>query len=205
MPVKFTKKEKEIIRKTLINEGRELFSLYGLRKTSITQLTEAAGIAQGSFYNFFDSKEDLYFEILQMEHEKSENYIENIVKSNKSAKATITEIIKGTNDLFESNHLIRRLYESRDYELMVRKLSPQKLENHQRDDTLMVLNTVIGMQKENELIEARPEIIAGMLRAIAILSFHQDEIGKEIFPEVINLFADVVSEGLVREQDKGVD
>ena len=43
MPKTFTEKEKEIIRNALIHKGRELFSSYGLKKTSITELTMLQG------------------------------------------------------------------------------------------------------------------------------------------------------------------
>jgi AcrR family transcriptional regulator len=202
MPKKFTLKEKEIIRNILIEKGRELFSNYGLKKTSITELTNAAGIAQGSFYNFFDSKEELYFEILELEESNSEQFLEEILKSSPSAKEAIRKIIKATFTLFETNPLIRRIYDSTDYELMIRKLPPEKLENHQIGDTFRVLNTIMSMQQKNELINTQPEVIAGLLRAIAISYFHQNEIGTEIFPEVIDLLADIVAEGLVKEKPK---
>jgi Transcriptional regulator len=199
MPKTFTEKEKEIIRNTLIQEGRELFSKYGLRKTSITELTKAAGIAQGTFYNFFDSKEELYFEIIEMEEYKSEQFLENILKSSNSSKESIKRIINGTYELFQNNPIIHRLYDSKDYELMVRKLSGEKLENHQKKDAVRVLNMIVGMQQKNELIDARPEVIAGLLRAVILLYFHQDEIGKEVYPEVIDLLANIVADGLVKE------
>ena len=63
MPKTFTEKEKQIIRNTLIQKGKDLFSIYGLNKTSINELTNAARIAHGTFYNFFNSKEELYLEI----------------------------------------------------------------------------------------------------------------------------------------------
>ncbi|MCY7914456.1 TetR/AcrR family transcriptional regulator [Bacillus haynesii] len=53
---KFTEKEKEAIRSALVHSGRELFAQLGLKKTSVSELTASAGIAQGSFYTFFDSK-----------------------------------------------------------------------------------------------------------------------------------------------------
>lgn len=199
MPKTFTEKEKGIIRNTLIQKGRELFSTYGLKKTSITELTNAAGIAQGTFYNFFDSKEELYFEILELEESKSQQFLEEILKSSHSSKEAIRGIIKGTFELLEANPIIRRLYEGHDYEVIVRKLPPEKLENHQREDTVRVLNMIMRMQQKNELIETRPEVIAGLLRAIIMLYFHQDEIGREIYPEVVDLLADIVADGLVKE------
>jgi AcrR family transcriptional regulator len=200
MPKTFTEKEKEIIRNALIHKGRELFSSYGLKKTSITELTNAAGIAQGTFYNFFDSKEELYFEILELEEANSEQFLEDITKSSPSAKDAVRRIIKGTFELFETNPIIRRIYDSNDYELMVRKLPTEKLENHQRSDTLRVLNTIMRIQQKNEMINTQPEVIAGLLRGIVILYFHQKEIGREIFPKVIDLLADIVADGLVKEK-----
>lgn len=200
MPKTFTEKEKEIIRNTLIQKGRELFSTYGLKKTSITELTKAAGIAQGTFYNFFDSKEELYFEILELEESESAQFLENVLKSSRSSKEALKKIIKGTFELFEINPLIRRIYDSRDYELLVRKLPPEKLENHQKEDSVRVLNLIMDMQRENEIIDTPPEVIAGLLRAIIMLYFHQDEIGKEVFPEVIDLLSNITADGLVKEK-----
>lgn len=39
-----------------------------MRKTSVEQLTEAAGISKGSFYCFFDSKKLLFFSVLEGIH-----------------------------------------------------------------------------------------------------------------------------------------
>lgn len=199
MPKTFTKKEKEIIRNIIIQKGWELFSTKGLKNTSITELTNAASIAQGSFYNFFDSKEELFFEILELEEYNSEQFLIDNLKSSNSSKEAIKKILKGSYQLFEANPLIRRLYESRDYDSMVRKLPPEKLENHQKKDTVRILKVIHNMQQENELINAQPEVIAGIFRAIMILYFHQDEIGEEIYPEVVDLLADIVAEGLVKE------
>ncbi len=199
MPKTFTEKEKETIRNILLQKGRELFSTYGLKKTSITELTNAAGIAQGTFYIFFDSKEELYLEIMELEESKSEQFLEDILKSSHSSKEAIRKIINGILELFETNPLIRRIYDSHDYELMVRKLPGQKLEDHKRKDTARVLNMIIRIQQENGLIETRPEVIVGLLRAIVMLYFHQDEIGREIYPEVIDLLANIIADGLVKE------
>ena len=81
---------------------------------------------------------------------------------------------------------------------MLRKLPNKKLENHQKNDTLRVLNTIMSIKQKDELIDTSPEVIAGLLRGISILSFHQEEIGKEVYPEVVDLLADIVANGLVK-------
>ena len=199
MPKKFTDKEKEIIKKSLIKTGNEHFSIYGLQKTSITDLTKSVGIAQGSFYNFFNSKEELYFEILENEEAETEQYLKNIISSTDSAKEAISETIKATYNLFEKNNFLRRIYSSNDYNIMLRKIPDDKIKNHQKGDTEKVLNIIISAKKDNEHINASPEVIAGLFRGITILNFHQDEIGRDLFPKVIELLAEVVAEGLVKK------
>jgi len=200
MPKTFSKQEKQAIRNALIERGKELFSTFGLKKTTVADLADAGGIAQGSFYHFFNSKEELYFDILEVEQAKSEHFLEEIVISSPSAKEAIREVIKGTFELFRTNPFIRRTYDSLDYELMLRKLPPERLQNHLITDTIRVKNIITRMQQKNELIHARPEVVAGLLRAIAILYFHQDDVGREIFPDVIDLLADIVASGLVNDK-----
>src|SRR5262245_2682512 len=65
MPKGFTDREKAMIRASLLERGRELFAAHGLRKTNVEELTRAVGISKGAFYLFFESKEHLFFELLQ--------------------------------------------------------------------------------------------------------------------------------------------
>mgnify|MGYP000134544375 CR=1 FL=1 len=64
----FTDEQNETIRKDLIREARRCGITIGMRKTSVEQLTEAVGISKGSFYKFFDSKELLFFAVLEDIH-----------------------------------------------------------------------------------------------------------------------------------------
>ena len=44
------------------------FTDYETEKTSVEQLTKAVGIAKGSFYKFYESKEMLFFAVLEGIH-----------------------------------------------------------------------------------------------------------------------------------------
>jgi len=110
----------------------------------------------------------------------------------------IKKIIKCTFNLFEKNHIYTKIFESKYYDLVLRKLSNKKLETPQKNDTLRVLNTIISIKQKYELIDTLPEVIVGLLMGITILSFHQDEIDRDIYPEVVELLADIVANGLVK-------
>ena len=64
----FTDEQNEQIRNDLIRAARRCGTTIGMRKTSVEQLTEAVGISKGSFYKFFESKELLFFAVLENIH-----------------------------------------------------------------------------------------------------------------------------------------
>ena len=65
MPTAFTDEELEHIRSALIQAGIRLSKELGLQKMSVEKLTAAVGIAKGSFYMFFGSKEYFILEVAE--------------------------------------------------------------------------------------------------------------------------------------------
>ena len=64
----FTDYETEQLRKALLKETRHCAATLGMKKTSVDQLTKAVGIAKDSFYTFYESKEMLFFAVLENIH-----------------------------------------------------------------------------------------------------------------------------------------
>ena len=53
----FNNDEKDTLRLTMLEAGFPLLKEYGMTHTTISKLTEAAGIAKGTFYHFWKDKE----------------------------------------------------------------------------------------------------------------------------------------------------
>lgn len=49
----------------IIHESMRLFSIKGFNGTSINDILEATGASKGGFYNHFDSKDALFYEVLR--------------------------------------------------------------------------------------------------------------------------------------------
>src|SRR5918912_2045574 len=95
MPKGFSEREKEIIRSSLLEKGRVLFGTYGIKKTNVEDLTRAAGISKGAFYLFYDSKEELFFEILeQFEAEFRAAVFKDIFQPGISPRQSFKELLK---------------------------------------------------------------------------------------------------------------
>lgn len=60
----FSEREKENIRKSLMDICKQNWIQYGYKKTSVDEICKQAGISKGAFYLFFESKEALFCEVL---------------------------------------------------------------------------------------------------------------------------------------------
>jgi AcrR family transcriptional regulator len=56
-------RQKEKIRRLLQQKALELFKSQGYHQTTIMQITESAGLAKGTFFNYFRTKEEILYAI----------------------------------------------------------------------------------------------------------------------------------------------
>jgi AcrR family transcriptional regulator len=54
----------QVTRAALLDAGARVVGQHGYAEASIARITEVAGIAQGTFYNYFDSRQELLDQIL---------------------------------------------------------------------------------------------------------------------------------------------
>ena len=75
MPIAFTEEEMTKLRHELILAGIRLSRELGLQRMSLEKITSAVEIAKGSFYIFFDSKEDFILEIADYANRETEKML----------------------------------------------------------------------------------------------------------------------------------
>lgn len=193
----FTDSEKNQIRQQLLDSGRELFATYGLKKTSIEDLTRPAGIAKSSFYAFFDSKEALYLELLMMERRRMREEIAARFPVTDDARETIAHLLRAAVREIEANALTRRVIaHPEEWQMIARRVSPEQMEANLAESTLTTLSFIREGLESGQIIAAKPEVIAGVFRAVVALAQHKDAIGEEIYPEVLQLMIEFIADGL---------
>lgn len=197
----FSAKEIEAIRKTLIEKGKELFASHGLKKTGIAELAKAAGIAQGSFYKFFGSKEELLFAIMEEEEKRIHEILTAKVARNLT-RAKLKDLLVNGMAIAESNPVIRLMMDPEVYQQVVRKLPEEKIHEHIDRDNAGLIQLIRQWQEEGRIGPVNPAVLTGMLRAVFTISLHKQEIGEVIFPEVVDLLAETIARGLIREEQQ---
>ncbi|WP_144927585.1 TetR/AcrR family transcriptional regulator [Halorubrum salsamenti] len=106
---RFTDRDRERIRSQLVAAGRELFTQYGFERTRISDLTAEVGIGTSTFYQFFDSKEALYVEVLLAERESLEEQIAAAVTDVETPREEVRVLLKTTLREVRANPLISSL------------------------------------------------------------------------------------------------
>ena len=196
MATAFTTEEKEVIRKKLHKVAKECLQRYGVKKTTVDQMAAMTDISKGSFYNFYSSKEMLFFAVL-------EEYQIDVMNR-------LTEQL-GMETKIDTNRLVQLLYDfyqdfrysfmytifkNHEMELLIRKLPKEVITNHHLIDDRMVKKIVSRIDiRENVSVE----IVSALFRTIAMTILHIEEIGEKQFDTTLKLVIQGVVEQITKE------
>jgi AcrR family transcriptional regulator len=81
-------------RNTILNEAEKLFIEEGFEKTTVKDIAEHAGVAKGTFYYYFDTKEDIISSLLEKRYKKTEKKARYVLENeNMSSLEKLEKII----------------------------------------------------------------------------------------------------------------
>lgn len=196
---KFTTIENEQIRKDLLVKGRNIFIKYGLAKTSIDEIIRDCGIAKGTFYKFFNSKEELYFEILINEVEVREAVLNELFREDLSPKELLSAFFHFSFNSVENNPFLQQVFDNDEHERLIRKL-PVQMSEFNEMNVKRGFHAVNTLMSKGTLPIDDPRVVVGIMQAVMTLRLHKNEIGDEIFPFVKDMIIEFVVEGLLKEK-----
>lgn len=115
----------------------------GYEKLKIEDICKKAGVSVGSFYNYFNSKNDILIEI----YKRADDYFENEVKNNIKSISSLDKIIEffdyyGTYNDLVGIEIMKQLYNSNN------KIFPQKGKFMQ----MLLQEIILEGQNKNEII-----------------------------------------------------
>lgn len=97
--------KKEAKKERIIEKSMELFEKNGYHATKVEAITKALGISKGNFYTYFNSKEEVLYEILDIMKEHRISLL-NEVNVDNNPKEILREFIEKHRN-FYSKHLKR--------------------------------------------------------------------------------------------------
>ena len=177
----FTDYETEQLRKALLKETRHCAVTLGMKKTSVEQLTKTVGIAKGSFYKFYESKEMLFFAVLEgihaelygvADHALSET--DGLPPSERAAEAVLAvcKRLSDTGDMVFIEH---------DAKLLLQRLPEGVKKEHYHDDETHIRQL---LEKYDLMPRRGASLAAATVRGLILTVSHKEQIG-ELYPQVL--------------------
>jgi AcrR family transcriptional regulator len=193
MPKAFSEQERELIVRRLQEQGYKLFSSYGLRKTNIEEIARAAGISKGAFYLFYESKEELFMDVIEQAEIRVRKEILTVIDlPGPTPRSRLFAVLKKAFTLFKEIPLLQFSTGS-DYELLFRRIPSEKLQQHLASDQGFFEELINRCHKAGIPIQARPEQISGLLYPLALVILHEADLGQNNFSESIDLLLELVA------------
>lgn len=184
MATAFTTEEKEVIRKKLHKVAKECLQRYGVKKTTVDQMAAMVDISKGSFYNFYSSKEMLFFAVLE---EYQIGVMDRLTEQlGMEVKIDTNRLVQLLYDFYQDFRysFMYTIFKNHEMELLVRKLPKEAITNHHLIDDRMVKKIVSRINvRENVSVE----IVSALFRTIAMTILHIEEIGEEQFDTTLKL------------------
>ena len=196
MATAFTTEEKEIIRKKLHKVAKECLQRYGVKKTTVDQMAAMVDISKGSFYNFYSSKEMLFFAVLE---EYQIDVMDRLTEQlDMEAKIDTNRLVQLLYDFYQDFRysFVYTIFKNYEMELLVRKLPKEVITNHHLIDDRRVKEIVSRINiRENVSVE----IVSALFRTIAMTILHIEEIGEKQFDTTLKLVIQGVVEQITKE------
>jgi AcrR family transcriptional regulator len=199
MPKGFTEREKELIRARLLENGRKAFSIYGLRKTNVEDLTQSIGVSKGAFYIFYDSKEALFMDVVEdAERNFRQQILSEADRPGPSPRARLKHVFQTAFAIWKDFPILQQVSQV-EYSLLLEKMPQEKVRDHLQSDREFIDVLIQRCQEAGILIAAGGDHIAGLMNAMFFVSLHENDFGPEMFPGTMELLLDLISAYCVGE------
>jgi AcrR family transcriptional regulator len=169
----------------LLEAAERIFAELGYHDASIVKITEAAGVAQGTFYLYFASKRDLFDElVLDLNHRVRQAMTEAADQGGTRAEKELLGF--GAFFRFTAEHpALYRIIRQAEF------VSPETLHEHYRRLTNGYVAGLRQAMADGEIDDGDPEVLAWALMGIGelvgmrwILWAGQEQVPAEVFDEL---------------------
>ncbi len=179
--------------------GKELFSLKGYKDTNVADITKMAGMATGTFYNYYSSKDKLFMDIFLEENVKLKKRIMESIDMEGDPAVIIMETITKNLEGMSEDPILRQWYNREAFgriEQSYREENGLEHVDFLYDSFIELVRQWQAQGKMRGDIDA--EMIMAIFAALINIDTHKEEIGLKYFPEVQEHLTGFVMKGLMK-------
>ncbi|CAI49324.1 TetR family transcription regulator [Natronomonas pharaonis DSM 2160] len=199
----FTDEERDRIERELREAGRELFASFGLERTRISDITDEVGIGTSTFYQFYDSKAELYLDVIYEEVTQIGDDVADEIADAESLEEEIRRTLTLLFRKLETNDILYQVLVEDDGQRLRNQLDADVQKRH-HENKYRTLGPLVERWTENERFRADdPEVALDMLGAVPQFVAHRRQFDaldrNDAYEPARELLVETLTDGLVLE------
>ncbi len=182
----------------IFNSARELFYSKGFKDANIADIAKQAGIGVGTFYNYYSSKEALFFEVYIKENEDQKKHLLESMNLNEDPVTMITKMVAQNASEMNSNGILKEWYNKELFSKLEQSFYEQR--GIERFDEISQGGTAELIKKWKSEGKIRDdlddELIFAIFKSIFYIDLHKSEIGIQFFPQILFYITEFIMKGI---------
>lgn len=178
--------------------GKELFSSKGFKDTNVSDITKRAGVAVGTFYNYYGSKEKLFMEIYLKENEKLKQHIMETVNPDEEPLKLLKEVLALNYSGMISNPILKEWYNRELFSRLEKEFYEKGgIESVDKFTNSAAAELIRKWKSEGKIRrDLDDDLILALLNSIPYIDIHKEQIGIQHFPQIMDYLVEFVMKGL---------
>lgn len=178
--------------------AKELFSKKGFKDTNISEITKKAGMAVGTFYNYYPSKEKLFMDIFLEENATLKKNCLQSLDLSQNPLIIVRQMLALNMEGINANPILKEWYNKS----VFAKIEQVYREENGIEATDFLYDTFLELVKQwQSQGKMRSDIDSKMIMmifaAIIHVDTHKEEIGLEYFPQLLEHMTELIMKSLM--------
>lgn len=180
-------------RARILAAATKRFATFGYRRTGMAEIARQAGVAAGTLYRYFASKEDVFREVVRQSHDSWLGRARKVLAAGGTAFDRLARLGQASVEFNRENTLINSIFR-RDHDIIFAPLLEELHDQLLRENVAMIAEVVRDGIREGAFRDVDPERAAFVLFMFGdVLSNQQHYPYAEVFP----IFGEIVYHGLL--------
>lgn len=194
MPKIFSDEDRAAIRRRLIELGLEELGRGGFRKCNVESIAASAGIAKGTFYRFFPSKEAFFYEVMLSIRDGNRDMMRRALLGPGADRRTVADF------LFERYTRTRTVFDyftMDEMNIVFRKLPGKRAESESQSEAFLA-ELLAGVSGVNRNLDGH--VVLSMLNVLAMASSNAELVISGEKERTIRFMADSLADYIFRSE-----
>ena len=190
MPQIFDKMGRDKVRIQLLETGFELIKQHGMKKTSVSEIAKKTGIATGTFYNFFPSKEEFIYQLVVYKRQSVKAAFEELTANGKAGREQFRRYLRRI--YLEDNDVFQYLSDE-EINILRSRWKEEYWKNERNDEqtSKWVLSCLSGLKQDVDW-----KVFANFTKSISLIRHGKEKLYEEEYEATIEMFIDAIIDHL---------